>query len=192
MDNQIIKAANKLCLSRTCTTKTGEFCGIRMRQSYTAVYVLETILSVLKPERIVEIGTWNGGLTAYFQTWKNINSGTDFLSVDIEDLRDDKIKEYTKTCFSQTDAFTPYFHSLLKDFIQEKRCLIYCDGGNKEKELTFFKDLVMPGSIIACHDYGTEVNPVKMKNLFQDQFTELLSKKQLKELKNIQQFWLRT
>ena len=34
-------------------------------------------------------------------------------------------------------------------------CIIYCDGGDKPKELTLYEGMARPGDILMVHDYGT-------------------------------------
>jgi hypothetical protein len=36
------------------------------------------------------------------------------------------------------------------------RCLVFCDGGDKEREVNTFSDFLKPGDIIMCHDYARD------------------------------------
>jgi hypothetical protein len=41
--------------------------------------------------------------------------------------------------------------------LQGPNVLLYCDAGSKEEDLTRFSPLLEVGSLLATHDYGTEV-----------------------------------
>jgi len=187
-----IKKIREIDLGRMKSTKYGNFGGVWARTSYSAFFVLDSILNILKPDVIVEIGTWRGGLSCYLKTWSSLSEkSVSFLTIDIEDLLSEEVRSYLKDSFVQTDSFSEKGLDLVKQTSDLKSTCIYCDGGNKEKELETFSRFIGSGSIIGCHDYGTEVDPEKVREFMKDDFVEIFTMEQIKELGNLQQFWMR-
>jgi len=163
IQEKILKKIRETDLGRMKSTKHGNFGGVWARTSYSAFFVLDSILNILRPDVIVEIGTWRGGLSCY----------------------------YLKDSFVQKDSLSGDSWAFVYNYIGKNSALVYCDGGNKERELEIYRKTIMPGSIIGCHDYGTEVDPEKVREFMGDNFVEIFTMEQIKELGNLQQFWMR-
>lgn len=52
--------------------------------------------------------------------------------------------------------------------------IVYCDGGNKPKEILTYAPLMRPGDLIAAHDYGTEISLRDVVPLYEDSFNLVL------------------
>jgi len=169
------------------------FCGVRIQQSYAGLFALENILNVFKIKRIVEIGTFHGGLTLFFDMWATANQAQ-VLSVDVQDKKEKGAllglapHQYTTNCVV-VDALTKPCREMVANFIFEQRSLTYCDGGDKEKELLMYCELLPPGSVIGCHDYETAAFKKNLGRLFEKDFSELLTDDQRRSLKSHQNFW---
>jgi hypothetical protein len=155
---------------------------------------MENMLDILMPERIVELGTWRGGLTLFLDAWARANDAV-VLSIDSVDLMSEKTRSLVSigptTTFLKADAFGKGCFEEVQKFINGHCCLVYCDDGNKEKELVKYCEIIPPGSIIGCHDYTVEVRPERIPRMFQPDFVPLLTLEQLKSIVNLQQFWLK-
>ena len=126
--------------------------------------------------------------------WKSVTSivnDADFITLDIKDFLTEEVKSFLGDSFHELDSFSKGTQEFIKECIWNRSCLIYCDGGDKELELDRYSRILRPGSIIGCHDYGTEVDPKKVREFMQNNFVEILSEQQIKELGNLQQFWMR-
>jgi len=192
IQEKILKKIRETDLGRMKSTKHGNFGGVWARTSYSAFFVLDSILNILRPDVIVEIGTWRGGLSCYLKTWTMLSENSiSFLTIDIEDLLSTEVRSYLKDSFVQKDSLSGDSWAFVYNYIGKNSALVYCDGGNKERELEIYRKTIMPGSIIGCHDYGTEVDPEKVREFMGDNFVEIFTMEQIKELGNLQQFWMR-
>ena len=124
----------------------------------------ENLINAVKPKRILEIGTFHGGLTLLLRDILDKNGLGDcilrtydindakYLTYHIEDGA--KIEKVNKSLFN---------HSYLelsekeeaKNFIQsEGTTIVLCDGGSKKNEFRLLSDLLKTGDIIMAHDYA--------------------------------------
>ena len=189
--NKILK---KLSWERSQRVTSERFCGVRIRHSYSALYVMENVLNAIAPTKIVEFGSWRGGLTIFLSAWAR-NNRASLISIDNLDLMSKStlnfIESSKATRFLKRDVFSDTCFKEVKGFVSKDRCLIYCDDGDKEKELVKYCELLSPGSAIGCHDYTIEVLKERIPRLFQSDFVPMLTDKQIENLGNIQQFWMK-
>lgn len=115
----------------------------------------------------VEVGTNVGGLTsllfgrtAVVTDFKYLGLEMDFSIVNQHVLAlrsfSPRFRVLNLDCFSE-EAFNEVGTHLRNS----GRCLIYCDGGNKVKELYHFAPLLRPQDIIMAHDYYDGVREVR-------------------------------
>lgn len=132
------------------TTGGIEFLGLKMQQNFHTPIVWSEAARVLKPERIIEIGTGSGGFTQLlaslspvvtFDPKNKSNPWPDHPSI-----------TYLWDCFSE---------GLVEKLIQEGGpCFVLCDGWDKPREFNTFAPFLKIGDVIAAHDYlpgGTKV-----------------------------------
>ena len=102
---------------------------------------------------IVELGTDFGGLTNLLADHE-ISSTASIQTYDIEPDRfisdNDKINFHNKNVFEYEDEIA----SLIQ---KASRCLLLCDGGNKEHEFRVFHQYLKPNDVIMAHDYAASV-----------------------------------
>jgi len=136
------------------------FIGYHMQHSYYLYHIIDEIMTE-NPEimGIVEIGTGSGALTTVLGLW-GISRNIPVLSVDIKNIHDDKVFRALKITYIQLDEFSDYLISEVKRFINRVNgpILFICDGGNKIREFNFWAPLLKPNSIIAAHDWTTEID----------------------------------
>lgn len=172
------------------------FAGTRMQHSYMAIYVLENVLNIYQPAKIVEFGARWGGTTSFLGVWAVANN-KQFLSVDrTSDLRETSqrlLKQLSSNVNLQyMNVFSPECFEYIKNWLKEEKCLIYCDNGDKLRELEIYSELLQPGSIIACHDYTTAVQESAVKDMIVTKnLKPLLTNKQVEDLASRQQFWMK-
>lgn len=100
---------------------------------------------------IVEIGTWQGGFSRYLRAQareRQIGFVTfDVIAPDREVLG-----------FVKLDVFR---HQEAVGLVIDEMgpCALFCDGGNKPRELQVFPPMLPVGSIVLVHDWGTETMP---------------------------------
>jgi len=125
---------------------------IRLGHTFFEVNILKEFIKEQKPDWFFEIGLHEGGLSyLLIPEFPKLN----YLGVElyrhlvrpkvIELYNSDPLKElYFGDCFDQ---------DLLTGIAKQPNKIIYCDGGNKPKELMFFKSACNVGDIIMAHDY---------------------------------------
>ena len=121
----------------------------------TAQYLCDVVLweAVLNDNPqlvgIVELGTWQGGFS-WFLHMQAQARGLSFTTYDVQKPDRDDIPG-----FVQTDIYR-YANELGLEFGQLGPIALFCDGGNKPRELNTFPPFLAPQSVILVHDWGTE------------------------------------
>ena len=117
-------------------------------------YILPHFLKIL-PEfnRIIEIGTYAGGLSLFL--FKNKKNDCELISYNINSSFNKVPKKYNID-FRIGDCFSEPTHSEIIKLITDKfkRILLLCDGGNKNKEFNTFSQYLKSDDVIMCHDYS--------------------------------------
>jgi hypothetical protein len=109
------------------------------------------VLSTLGFERVIELGTQNGGFTIFLSLlFKRV------ITFDNKSFRNtlDVFKKYPKITFIEMDIFKkPDFVGKL--ISKEGKVLLLCDNGNKIKEVDTFSKYLKYGDYIMAHDYAS-------------------------------------
>lgn len=106
-------------------------------------------------DNIIEIGTYNGGLTSWLYDNKNPNAMV--VSYDI----DGTINQTNRTDidFRVEDCFAEKSFNEIISYIQRPgKTLVVCDGGDKPKEFNVFSEYLKSGDVIIAHDYSKNAN----------------------------------
>jgi len=171
--------------------------GIDTWHSPLAIWAFDHVLNNLKPARIVEIGTGYGGLTAYLGLWAAVN-GAHIVSFDtVGTVAETALQAlvHLPVMLVHMDVLKPEGEDTIKALTSGEDAvpvLLYCDGGNKAEELLRFARGIPVGSVIGCHDYGTEVPPcVADFNMRDWGFSKYVDGVRLAELGTRQAFWIR-
>jgi cephalosporin hydroxylase len=128
------------------------FFGLKMSQNENALVVINNFLKTVKPNLIIEIGTYTGGLSALLQIYSNQNNSK-FITYDIKNYVTNDIKINQKIA----DVFLQETIAEIKNLIQEnKTTALFCDGGNKIKEFNTFAQYLKIGDYILAHDYSKD------------------------------------
>lgn len=114
------------------------------------VYLVLNPSFISEFDTIIEIGTYNGGLTSWLYDNKKSNAMVVSYDIDgsINHTNRTDIDFRVEDCFEET---------ALKDIIsyikRPGKTLVVCDGGNKSKEFSTFSEYLKSGDIIMAHDY---------------------------------------
>jgi hypothetical protein len=112
---------------------------------------------------IIEIGTYNGGLTCWLKD--NMNPNGKLISYDIDGTIN--IANRSDIDFRVESCFDESAFKTIIDLIQsEGRTLVVCDGGDKEKEFNTFSAYLKPNDVIIAHDYAESDEEWKDKTNF--------------------------
>lgn len=140
-----------------------------MSQHRDTPRVFKEFLSQVKPSRILEIGTFHGGLTLCLRDimdeleLKNNPIRTydindqEFLKPLVKDrnvdVRTKNLFDYGNNTFIDNEA-----QNEIESFIQQDGVtLVLCDGGCKKCEYNTIAPLLKTGDIIMAHDYAPDI-----------------------------------
>ena len=120
--------------------------NIPTKQSSDILKTFPKLLEIGKFERILEIGTYCGGLSLLVT---ELAPDAEYLGYEIDgSVVHPKVTHLVKV----TDFIKDLDH--IRNFIQRKgRCLVLCDGGNKHMEFTILSPLLKHKDVIMTHDY---------------------------------------
>lgn len=161
------------------------FMGGGMSQSYSALYFFEYYIQHYDFEYIVEIGTQKGAMSLFFANMASVTERFFFETYDItdKDLCDRSVEgvghwlkricNLSPYCsFFQWDIFSHPAIVHITEETADKKTLIFCDGGDKQRELDVYGGIIKPGDHIIVHDWDEEIFP--------DAITTVLKKHNLK------------
>lgn len=106
-------------------------------------------------DRIIELGTYNGGLTLFLHDLLPKDKKVDLISYDIDvSLRD--VPDMEGIDFRYCNYFEEMYINEIAHLISDtdKRVLLICDGGYKEYEFNHFSQYLKSGDVIMVHDYA--------------------------------------
>lgn len=157
-------------MSRACAGGyLGTFLGVPMHQLWDDLALWECVLEEAGPLRmIVELGTGTGGFST-FLLLQCMARGMGFTTVDQNQMMPEN---------RVAQALELYLHrmvgdlwgsagAMLEDLLGRPTVhplLLFCDNGDKPRELRTFSGLLQPGDVLAVHDWGTEVRPEHMRD----------------------------
>jgi len=144
---------NALYMIRVDTT----FAGIRIEQSWSDLRILEHILSMEKPDIIIELGTKYGASALFFSL---------FTKTYTFDIKKYNIPKNDNIVYTICDIFenTEKIKSLIQ---KNKKVFLFCDNGKKPKEFEVFAPMLKKDDLIFVHDYGIEITHKDVAGLVQ-------------------------
>lgn len=132
--------------------ETTSFGGVTCAQYWCDFYLWEAVLNS-NPHLfgIIELGSWEGGFSRYLYAQAQARE-IEFRTYDvIEPQR--FVPEYQRL-----DIYR-YPSVVREEAFEIGPVALFCDGGNKPRELSLFPELMPPSSIFLVHDWGTEMLP---------------------------------
>lgn len=125
------------------------FAGLEVAQILADYWLWEAVLNDEERTGIVELGTGTGGFSLYLSAQAEAR-GISFRTYDvIAPVR--RIPGFVQ-CDIYANATDIGLHLQRRDPI-----VLFCDGGNKPRELKTFSKYLSSKSLIVVHDWGTEM-----------------------------------
>ena len=125
------------------------FCGIPVAQFWAEFCLWESLINERSYRGIVELGTLDGGFSLYLAT-QAAHRGMFFRTYDV------RKPAWDVPGFVQIDIYASA-DEIGKHLRRHDPVIVFCDGGNKPRELKTFSRYVTPESLLVTHDWGTEV-----------------------------------
>lgn len=134
---------------------------IRLGHTFYEVDVLSQFILKSRPRHFIEIGVHEGGLS-YMLIPKFFTARIEYTGVEIDC---ELVRQNVKNMYAKYNDMAVllcqdcFNHNLFEVIQRSKNKVIYCDGGNKAKEIAHFQNACQSGDIIMCHDFydGTRV-----------------------------------
>ena len=123
--------------------------GIKTSHTWYEIGQILRIINDYDVYTFIELGAHVGGLASIL-VWRSRFAPFRYIGYEIlSPIIDDNVKNncaiYSKDIFKHPEEIVP------KD--NDGKIFIYCDNGNKVKEMQVFHKFLRSGDIIACHDY---------------------------------------
>jgi hypothetical protein len=138
------------------------FLGQRMQHSYYLWHELNNqLLNHRHIASVVEIGTGTGALTTLFGLFGFLTEKR-VLTIDWDENLSRKLHDVFELLSIETiwgDEWDEDNIATIEEFINGEPTYVFCDGGDKPRELAFWARGIPATSLISVHDWGTEVFP---------------------------------
>ena len=119
------------------------------------IYLLFSKEFLSQFDNIIEIGSYNGGLSSYIFDSKKENCM--FVSYDIDADINMITKRRPEIDFRIGDCFKEkYFKEIASYIKRDGKTLLICDGGDKIREFNEFTKYLKPDDIAILHDYNND------------------------------------
>lgn len=108
--------------------------------------------------RVVELGTGHGGMSLFLGTCVSPRSGR-VLTIDRVRIMDrgfdawNAVAQGLGVSFLQGDVFSPETVRAVSEFTRGHRALIFCDDGDKKREVALYTEVLKSGDLLMAHDY---------------------------------------
>ncbi len=137
--------------------------GFQTEQSKAGLKSIRKILDA-NPDilRIVELGTGHGGMSIHLGSFI-CGRGGNVLTIDRVRIMDGGYDLWSKflskyhVTFIERDVFHPSTVIEVSNFIQNYRAMIFCDNGDKKREVELYAKILKKGDILLAHDHPGEL-----------------------------------
>ncbi len=137
-------------------TLNSTFAGQEIAQRWSDLFIFERTFQELKPDLIIELGTYCGALTHFLSLHGKVWT--------IDNL-DRRINKYRNVTYNIGDVFSEEIEREISDLIlSHDKVLLFCDNGNKIDEFNKYAKYLKEGDLIFVHDWNDEI---KMKDIEQ-------------------------
>lgn len=167
------------------------FAGVPAIQAWQDFMLWEEFLNGNKPEVLWEIGTFLGGFSIYLSTQCNLRN-IGFSTFDFQKYyRSDDVAHInsgTDDEFEHMDVFDDKFTNMLQRTLlapDTTPFMLFCDGGNKPKEMQTFSKMLRPGDLMAVHDFTHEIGEEDLIGLP----IEMLMREECEQLQSLTRFF---
>jgi hypothetical protein len=133
------------------------FCGSQISQAWRDLALWEEFFNRHSFHGFLELGTWRGGMAAFLATQckaRNMRFATiDSKSHILEN------REFIEFLGGSCLTFDVFNLELISGVIQAmpKPLLLFCDDGDKRREVRDIARFLKPGDLVAVHDWNSEI-----------------------------------
>ena len=143
--------------------------GIQAQQNPCDMWIVQEIIHEVKPDFIIETGTYKGGGSLFLATvLKNISDVGKVITVDIERQMDAAAQLglfQERVEFIEGDSVSEEVISRIADRVKGSRAVVILDSDHHQehvlKELRLYSQFVSPGGYLIVHDTSHNGHPLK-------------------------------
>ena len=142
------------------------YAGVVMERKWSDFFTMEVLLTHARPRTIVELGTGAGAFAAYLATYAYI-AGARFATFDTHrkgavtkrvNHRSLALVRLLGGRYYARDVFAPATRAMIGRIVARPGvALVYCDNGDKAREVRTYVEYLKPGDFIGVHDYNSEI-----------------------------------
>ena len=167
-ERTVIQRFAKLSYNDTNTWPRNQWLGIPTQQNPNDVWIIQEIITSVKPDYVIETGTFSGGSAVLWaMILREANPNGRVITIDIED----QIKDARKmTIFQQMVSFLlgsstdPKIVAEVMQQVKGKKNLVILDSDHRKdhvlKEMESYAPLVSLGSYLIVQDSNINGHPV--------------------------------
>lgn len=171
-------------------------CGVRIQQSWIQMSAILDLIDKEGVRGFCEIGLASGGLGSILIPRTYYDPGFHYMGIELDMSKVNKDflnSSITQKAINAEFIFNRSVFDCISDIISwmdsvDNKIMIFCDGGNKVKEIEIFSQILRLNDLIMCHDYmpGNEEAIGSVTN-FDLQF--ILSSRRFLEVENYRQWY---
>ncbi len=143
--------------------------GIRAQQSPCDLWAIQEIIWDVKPDFIIETGTFKGGGTLFLASvLQNIGGSGKVITVDIESQIGEASKLalfQERVVFIEGDSVSEETIRRIAERVKNSRAMVMLDSDHHKKhvlkELKLYSQFVSPGSYLIVHDTSHNGHPLR-------------------------------
>lgn len=139
--------------------------NLSIEQHYNVVVAFTKLIDEVKPDLIVEIGTYKGGLTKMLYDIISESSTPNCKLISYDVLHPDELvnkisNENLNIDFRYKNLFKDDYSDLLENselielITSHNKVIVLCDGGSKISEFNSVSKYLKPNDVIMAHDYS--------------------------------------
>lgn len=138
--------------------------GIPILKSPTDVWIYQEILYDLKPDVIVETGTFNGGSALFFASIFDLIGNGEIITVDIED-REGRPRHKRISYLLGSSVAQDVLDDIEKRISKKQKVMVVLDSDHSKNhvlnELRLYNKFVTPNNYLIVEDSNVNGHPVK-------------------------------
>ena len=168
-DAEVVKRFNQVYFNSGVIQRT-TWLGVKLGQNPCDLWAMQEIIYQIKPDVIIETGTWFGGSALYYaMLLDQLRNSGKVITVDIDTYGDQAAFEFPafkrNAIFLQGDSVSPDIIKKIEELIgRDKKVMVTLDSlHTKEhvlKELQLYSRFVSPGSYLIVQDTNIHGHPV--------------------------------
>ncbi len=143
----------------TIPNAENSFCGTHAAQTWNDLALWEEFFNRYPLASLIELGTWKGGMAAFLALQCKAR-GIAFTTIDSNGAWQEN-RELVESLGGQCLVMDVFDANTMTKLMEEqpRPCLLFCDNGDKRRELREIASQLEADQYIAVHDWGSESGP---------------------------------